>query len=62
MYNMPSIFSLFEQQIPEWTLFLNQLINSVDEAAWKREIESKPSLKYVGPDSLKVEPVDKFCR
>ena len=43
MYNMPSIFSLFEQQIPEseWKLFLNQSINSVVEAAWKCEIESK---------------------
>ena len=56
MYNMRPIFSLFEQQIPEseWKLFLNQSINSVVEAAWKCEIESKPSLKYVNPDSLKV--------
>ena len=53
---MPSIFSLFEQQIPEseWKIFLNQSINSVVEAAWKCEIESKPSLKYVNPDSLKA--------
>ena len=35
MYNMPSIFSLFEQQIPEseWKLFLNQSINAVAESS-----------------------------
>ena len=33
---------------------MNQSINSVVEAAWKCKIESKPSLKYVNPDSMKV--------
>ena len=35
VYNMPSAFSLFDQEIakPEWKVFLNQSINSIVEAA-----------------------------
>ena len=33
---------------------MNQAVHSHVEASWKSEVESKNSLKYVNPDSLKV--------
>ena len=33
---------------------LNQAVHSQVDVLWKSEVESKHSLKYVNPDSLKV--------
>ena len=53
---MPSIYSLFDEQPSKskWKKLLNQSVHSHVEALWKSEVESKNSLKYVNPDSLKV--------
>lgn len=55
-YNMPSIYSLLENDISntEWKTLTNQSINSYVEEQWKKETLSKSSLKYVNPDNLKV--------
>ena len=55
--NMPSIYSLFDEQPSKlkWKKkTLNQAAHSHVEALWKSEVESKHSLKYVNPNSLKV--------
>ena len=59
IYNMPSIYSLFNQQLSklEWKSTLNQAVNSHIEASWHAEIEQKASLKYINPNSLTVGSV-----
>ena len=54
-YNMPSIYSLFDEQPSKsnWKKLLNQSVHSHVEALWKSEVESKNSLKYVNPESRK---------
>ena len=53
---MPTIYSLLDEQPSKskWKKLLNQTVHSHVEALWKSEVESKNSLKYVNPDSLKV--------
>ena len=55
-YNLPSIFSLFNQQIPKskWKSMLNKAVNEYIEAKWQNDLKAKPSLKYINPNSLKV--------
>ena len=55
-YNLPSIFSLFNQQIPQskWKSMLNKAVNEYIEAKWQNDLKAKSSLKYINPNSLKV--------
>ena len=59
IYNLPSIYSLFDKQLSklEWKRILNEVVNSHIEASWRAEIEQKTSLKYINPNSLKVGAV-----
>ncbi|MEW8545672.1 MAG: reverse transcriptase family protein [Candidatus Thiodiazotropha sp.] len=56
VYNLPSIFSLFDQQISkaEWKKIMDNAVHSQIEASWRADVTAKSSLKYVNPDSLKV--------
>ena len=55
-YNLPSIFSLFTDQIPKgkWKNMLNKAVNDHIEAKWHDDLKEKSSLKYINPNSLKV--------
>ncbi|MEW8547950.1 MAG: hypothetical protein AB2693_30965 [Candidatus Thiodiazotropha sp.] len=55
-YNLPSIFQLLNTppSKTEWKKLLNDAVHSAIEASWKLDIKSKPSLKYVNADSLKI--------
>ena len=59
IYNLPSIYSLFNKQLSklERKRILNEVVNSHTEAFWRAEIEQKTSLKYINPNSLKVGAV-----
>ena len=56
LYGLPSIFELFETLLPKlaWKHLLNNSRNFATEAEWKSDIEQKPSLKYVNPETLGV--------
>ena len=56
LYKLPSIFQLLDNlpSKPEWKRLLNSAVNTAIEESWKQDIKSKPSLKYVNIDSLKV--------
>ena len=56
-YNMPSAYALLEEQPSKskWKQILKQSVHSYVEALWTSELESKQSLKYVNPVSLKLE-------
>ena len=56
MYNIPSVYSLIEEQPSKTNLkkLFNQSTHSYIEASWTSDVENKPSLKYVNPNSLKV--------
>ena len=57
MYNLPSILSLFNQQMSkvEWKRTLNNAVHGHIEAKWRADLTGKKtSLKYINPNSLKV--------
>ena len=58
-YDLPSIFYLFDQRFSkeEWKKILSSAVHGHIEAMWRAEVNEKPSLKYVNPDSLKVGSV-----
>ena len=58
-YGLPSIFYLFEQRFfkVEWKKILSSAVHGHIEAMWRAEVNEKPSLKCVNPDSLKVGSV-----
>ena len=52
---MPSIYYLKNSPLNQNGIKINDLIILFRvEASWISEVESKPSSKYVNPDSLKV--------
>ena len=58
-YGLSSIFYLFDQRFSkeEWKKILSSAVHGHIEAMWRAEVNEKPSLKYVNPDSLKVGSV-----
>ena len=57
IYNLPSIFSLFNQQMSkvEWKRALNNAVYIHIEVKWWADLtEKKTSLKYINSNSLKV--------
>ena len=58
-YGLPSILYLFDQRFSkeEWKKILSSAVHGYIEAMWRAEVNEKPSLKYVNPDSLKVGSV-----
>ena len=56
IYNLPSIFSLFNQQMSkvDWKRALNNAVHGHIEAKWRADLTGKSSLKYINPNSLKV--------
>ena len=56
IYNLASIFSLFNQQMSkvEWKRTLNNAVHVHIEAKWRADLTGKTSLKYINPNSLKV--------
>ena len=56
LYKLPSIFQLLDNppSKPECKRLLNSAVNTAIEESWEQDIKSKPSLKYVNTDSLKV--------
>ena len=55
-YNLPSAYTLLQQDITklQWKKLLNSSIATFVENSWKTEVATKPSLKYVNSDSLKM--------
>ena len=55
-YGLPSIFQLFSNppSKTEWKRLLDNAVNITTEAIWEQNIKSKPSLKYVNTDALRV--------
>ena len=62
IYNLPSIFFLFERQMSksEWKRNMNETVHSHIEAMWRADVTEKSSLKYVNPNSLKVGKAHHF--
>ena len=56
LYGLPISSQLLEN-VPtrnKLKIMVNIAINSVVEAQWREDISSKPSLKYINPESVKV--------
>ena len=56
LYGLPLPSQLLEN-VPirnKWKNMVNTAINSVVEAQWREDISSKPSLKYINPESVTV--------
>ena len=55
IYNLPSIFSLFNQQMSkvDWKRALNNAVHGHIEAKWRADLTGKSSLKYINSNSLK---------
>ena len=56
LYNLPSAYTLLQLDITklQWKKLLNSSIATFVENSWKTEVVTKPSLKYVNSESLKV--------
>ena len=56
LYNLPSAYTLLQLDITklQWKKLLNSSIATFVENSWKTEVATKPSLKYVNSESLKV--------
>ena len=55
-YNLPTVYQILDltPSKAKWKDMLRTAINSKTEADWSIEVNSKPSLKYLNPLSLKV--------
>ena len=55
-YDLPSVFELLSNPPSKeaWKCLLNCKVHDMVEAAWKADIESKSSTKYLNPSVLNV--------